>query len=73
MSGFRASVASRQFSRAWRAETAPEAIRLQKALLRDWEELPLREAVERGIDCLAEGFAGDEPRRRMRAFLNRKR
>ena len=52
---------------------APSAIRLQKALLRDWEELPLREAVERGIDCLAEGFADDEPRRRMRAFLNRKR
>ena len=52
---------------------APSAIRLQKALLRDWEELPLGEAVERGIDCLAEGFADDEPRRRMRAFLNRKR
>ena len=52
---------------------APSAIRLQKALLRDWEELPLREAVERGIDCLAEGFANDEPRRRMRAFLNRER
>ena len=52
---------------------APSAIRLQKALLRDWEELPLREAVEQGIDCLAEGFAGDEPRRRMRAFLDRER
>ena len=52
---------------------APGAIRLQKALLRDWEELPLAEAVERGIDCLAEGFASDEPRRRMRAFLDRER
>ena len=51
----------------------PTAIRLQKALLRDWEELPLAEAVERGIDCLAEGFASGEPRGRMRAFLNRKR
>ena len=52
---------------------APAAIRLQKALLRDWEELPLAEAVARSIDSLAEAFADDEPRRRMRAFLNRKR
>ena len=34
----------------------PVAIRLQKELLRDWEELPLRDAVERGIDCLPKGF-----------------
>lgn len=52
---------------------APAAIRLQKTLLRDWEELPLAEAVARSIDSLAEAFADDEPRRRMRAFLNRKR
>ena len=51
----------------------PTAIRLQKALLRDWEELPLREAVERGIDCLPKAFASGEPRERMRAFLDRKR
>ena len=51
----------------------PTAIRLQKALLRDWEELSLREAVERGIDCLPKAFASGEPRERMRAFLERKR
>lgn len=51
----------------------PCAIRLQKELLRDWEELPLRDAVERGIDCLARGFASGEPGERMRAFLDRKR
>ena len=51
----------------------PAAIRLQKALLRDWEELPLHDAVERGIDCLAQGFASGEPRERMRAFLDRRR
>ena len=51
----------------------PVAIRLQKELLRDWEELPLRDAVERGIDCLPKGFASGEPRERMRAFLDRKR
>ena len=51
----------------------PVAIRLQKELLRDWEELPLRDAVQRGIDCLPKGFASGEPRERMRAFLDRKR
>ena len=51
----------------------PTAVRLQKELLRDWEELPLRDAVERSIDRLAEGFASGEPRERMRAFLARKR
>ena len=50
----------------------PTAVRLQKALLRDWEELPLRDAIERGIDCLSKGFASGEPRERMRAFLDRK-
>ena len=51
----------------------PAAIRRQKALLRDWEELPLRDAMARSIDCLAESFDGDEPRERMQAFLDRKR
>ncbi|MDE0059377.1 MAG: enoyl-CoA hydratase [Defluviicoccus sp.] len=51
----------------------PTAIRLQKALLRDWEELPLAEAIERSMDALAEGFASGEARERMRAFLDRRR
>lgn len=51
----------------------PAAIRLQKALMREWEELPLSEAVERSIDFLAEGFASGEARERMEAFLNRRR
>ena len=51
----------------------PAAIRLQKALIHEWEELPLSEAVARSIDSLAEGFASGEARERMRAFLNRKR
>lgn len=51
----------------------PVAVRLQKALLLDWEELPLRDAVERGIDSLAKAFESTEPRERMRAFLDRER
>ena len=51
----------------------PTAIRLQKALFREWENLPLAEAIERGIDCFPRAFADDEPRKRMQAFIDRKR
>ena len=47
----------------------PAAIRLQKRLIREWEELPMSQAIERGIACFAEAFAGDEPQRKMGAFL----
>ncbi len=41
----------------------PNAIRIQKALIRDWEELPTGAAVARGIDAFTEAFDTDEPRR----------
>ena len=40
----------------------PQAIRLQKALIRDWEELSTSAAVARGIDAFTEAYATDEPR-----------
>ena len=51
----------------------PAAIRLQKALMRAWEEIPLSQAIARSVDSFAEGFASGEARERMQAFLNRKR
>lgn len=51
---------------------APEAIRAQKVLFRQWEELPFSEAVAASIEVFGQAFASDEPRRRMRAFLDRK-
>jgi enoyl-CoA hydratase len=51
------------------AASGPHAIRLQKALITAWENLPLREAVERGIDSFASAWQTDEPRRMMAAFL----
>jgi enoyl-CoA hydratase/carnithine racemase len=47
----------------------PRAIRLQKALMRDWEELSLGAAIERGIDAFAEAYATTEPAERMAGFL----
>ena len=54
-------------------EAGPRAIRLQKALLLQWQELPLDDAIGRGIESFAEAYRSDEPRRLMNAFLIRKR
>lgn len=47
----------------------PQAIRLQKSLMLDWEELPTAAAVQRGIDCFVGAFDTDEPARMARAML----
>lgn len=51
----------------------PRAIRAQKALCRKWDELPLHEAVEAGIDAFARAFQESEPREYMQRFLDRPR
>ncbi len=50
-------------------ECGPVSIRLQKKLIRDWEDLPLRAAVAAGIDSFATAWKGEEPRRMMDDFL----
>ena len=47
----------------------PRAARLQKALIRSWEDLPLRAAVQAGIDAFAAAFETGEPAAAMGAFL----
>ena len=47
----------------------PQAIRLQKKLILDWEELPTGAAVARGIEIFAEAYETDEPRRMAEAQL----
>ena len=51
----------------------PRALALQKKLLREWQELPLDEAIAKSIDAFAEAYESDEPGRLMRAFLERPR
>jgi enoyl-CoA hydratase/carnithine racemase len=53
--------------------SGPRAVRLQKALMRDWERLPLDEAIQAGIRACVEARRTDEPKRLMTAFLNRKK
>lgn len=54
-------------------ECGPEALRSQKALLRQWEELPLTESVELSVKVFGEAYLTGEPQRLMQGFLDRKR
>ncbi len=47
----------------------PQAIRLQKRLLAAWEDLPLRDAVQAGIEAFVTSWQTDEPRAAMAKFL----
>jgi enoyl-CoA hydratase len=47
----------------------PAALRLQKTLIREWEDLPMSQAIERGVTRFADAFATDEPQRMMGGFL----
>jgi enoyl-CoA hydratase len=52
--------------------TGPEAIRIQKQLIRKWEDLTITDAIRAGIDAFARAFESDEPRRLMQAFRDRR-
>lgn len=53
-------------------EAGPRAVRLQKALIREWERLPLDQAIERGIESFVAAYDTDEPSRMMGRFLGRR-
>lgn len=48
--------------------TGAEAVRLQKQLIRRWEDLPMRDAVRAGIDAFAAAWDTPEPARMMGEF-----
>jgi enoyl-CoA hydratase len=54
-------------------KAGPKAVRLQKALIRQWENLPLREAIQAGVKSYAHAYFTDEPARMMQAFIDRPR
>jgi enoyl-CoA hydratase len=51
----------------------PLALRSQKALMREWENLPTDRAIAAGIDAFAASWRSDEPVRMLRRFLDRPR
>lgn len=50
----------------------PAVIAAQKALMNQWEELPLSEAVNIGVPVFGNAFATGEPQRYMQHFLDQK-
>ncbi len=61
---------------AWIAKlltSAPQAVRRQKQLMRQWEDLPLSAAVQAGIEAFAAAYRADAPPAAMREFLAAKK
>ncbi len=54
-------------------ECGPHALRAQKALLKQWEELPLKESVDVSIGVFGQSYLTGEPQRLMRDFVDRKK
>lgn len=55
------------------AMLGPAVLRQQKALLADWERLPLDAAISRSVAAFAQAFSTGEPQLHMRRFLERRR
>jgi len=60
-------------SRGKLAQCTPKAVTAQKRLIRAWEDLPLRDAIQAGIDAFEEAARSGEPAKAMAAFLARRR
>jgi enoyl-CoA hydratase len=52
-------------------ESGPKAIRLQKELIREWEAMPVNDAIEAGIRCMYTAYQSDEPIRMVGDALDR--
>jgi enoyl-CoA hydratase len=52
-------------------ESGPRAIRLQKELIREWEAMPVNDAIEAGIRCMVRAYEAEEPKRMVRAAIDR--
>jgi enoyl-CoA hydratase/carnithine racemase len=50
----------------------PHAVRIQKKLMQEWENLAVEPAIRAGIDAFARAFDTDEPSRMLSAFIKRK-
>ena len=51
----------------------PNAIRVQKRLINDWERMSITDAAKVGIEAIAGCYATDEPHTLMTAFVNKKK
>ena len=54
-------------------ECGAEALAAQKLLVRKWEELPLKDAIDASISIFGKSFLTGEPQHHMQSFINRPR
>jgi enoyl-CoA hydratase len=54
-------------------ESGPRAIRLQKELIREWEAMPVSDAIQAGIRMMGRAYETDEPSRMVAAARERLR
>lgn len=52
-------------------EAGPRAIRIQKELCRDWEQMSVSDAVQAGVRAVGRAHTSDEPKRLMTAWRER--
>ncbi len=52
-------------------ESGPKAIRLQKELVREWEAMPVHDAIEAGIRCMYRAYQTEEPARMVGEAIER--
>jgi enoyl-CoA hydratase len=52
-------------------ESGPKAIRLQKELIREWEAMPVNDAIEAGIRCISRAYQTAEPTRMVSEAIQR--
>jgi enoyl-CoA hydratase len=52
-------------------ESGPKAVRLQKELIREWEALPVNNAIEAGVRCMYRAYQSDEPTRMVGQAIER--
>jgi enoyl-CoA hydratase/carnithine racemase len=52
-------------------ESGPKAIRLQKELIREWEAMPVNDAIAAGIRCMVRAYQTEEPTRMVGEALAR--
>ena len=50
-------------------QAEPGAVRIQKRLIRAWEDLPVSQAIAAGIDAFEEAWKSDEPASALAQFL----
>ncbi|MBS0359918.1 MAG: enoyl-CoA hydratase/isomerase family protein [Proteobacteria bacterium] len=50
-------------------DAEPEAVRIQKALIRRWEDLATTQAIAAGVDAFEAAWRGEEPRQAMARYL----